>query len=94
MRDTILARFEQQAPLSVMREAMEHALSPEMVDQVFEQHRQRQYSRELLFSTVVELMGLVALGQSPSLHAAARKQPQLPVSVTALYDKIRRTQPG
>lgn len=95
MRDTILARFEQHAPLSVMmREAMEHALSPEMVDQVFEQHRQRQYSRELLFSTVVELMGLVALGQSPSLHAAARKQPQLPVSVTALYDKIRRTQPG
>ena len=95
MRDTILARFEQHAPLSVMmREAMEHALSPEMVDQVFEQHRQRQYSRELLFSTVVELMGLVALGQSPSLHAAARKLPQLPVSLTALYDKIRRTQPG
>ncbi len=78
MRDMILARFQQYAPLSVMmREAMEHALSPEMVDQVFEQHRQRQYSRELLFSTVVELIGLVAMGQSPSLHAAARKQPRL-----------------
>jgi hypothetical protein len=41
MRDTILARFEQYAPLSVMmREAMEHALSAEMVDQVFEQSHQ------------------------------------------------------
>jgi hypothetical protein len=43
MRAMILSRFEQHAPLNVMmREAMEHALSPEMVDQVFEQHRQRQ----------------------------------------------------
>jgi hypothetical protein len=41
------------------------------VDEVFEEHRGRQYTRELLFSTVVDLMGLVALGMRPSLHAAA-----------------------
>jgi hypothetical protein len=29
---------------------------------VFEAHRQRQYARELLFSTVVELTTLVSLG--------------------------------
>jgi hypothetical protein len=36
---------------------------------VFEAERQRQYSRELLFSTVVELMTLVSLGLRPSLQA-------------------------
>jgi hypothetical protein len=56
----VLARFEQHAPVSVMaRTTLEHALSPDWIDAVFEAERQRQYSRELLFSTVVELMTLV-----------------------------------
>ena len=48
--------------------ALEHALSPDWIDAVFEAERQRQYSRELLFSTVVELMTLVSLGLRPSLY--------------------------
>ena len=75
------------------RVALERAIEPGWVDEVFEAHRQRQYSRELLFSTVVELMSLVSLGLRPSLHAAAR-QAELPVSLAALYDKIRRTEPA
>lgn len=63
------------------------------VDEVFEEHRQRQYPRELMFSTIVELMTLVTLGLRPSLHAAARKLESLPVSVAALYDKLKRTEP-
>ena len=51
-----------------------------------------QYVRELLFSTVVELMTLVVLGLRPSLHAAARRS-DLPVSLTALHDKINHTEP-
>jgi hypothetical protein len=54
---------------------------------VFEAHRQKQYSRELLFSTVVELTTLVSLGLRPSLHAAARQMPTLPVSLGSLYDR-------
>ena len=70
----VLARFEQHAPASVMaRTALEHAFPPDWIDAVFEAERQRQYSRELLFSTVVELMTLVSLGLRPSLHAAARQ---------------------
>jgi IS4 transposase len=61
---------------------------------VFEAERQRQYSRELMFSTVVELMMLVSLGLRPSLHAAARQMGNLPVSVTSLYDKVNHTEPG
>ncbi len=56
----VVERFEQQAPASVMaRLALEQALPAHWIDEVFETHRQRQYPRELLFSTVVELMTLV-----------------------------------
>ncbi|SEJ36496.1 hypothetical protein SAMN04244572_03684 [Azotobacter beijerinckii] len=39
-------------------------------------------------------MSLVSLGLRPSLHAAARQMDNLPVSVTALYDKVGRTEPA
>ncbi|SFL46736.1 hypothetical protein SAMN04244574_04397 [Azotobacter beijerinckii] len=64
------------------------------IDDVFEANRQRQYPQELLFSTVVELMSLVSLGLRTSLHAAARQMDNLPVTVTALYDKVSRTKPA
>jgi len=76
------------------RLALEHALPSGWVDDVFEAHRQQQYSRELLFSTVVELTTLVSLGLRPSLHAAARQMPALPVSLASLYDKVNHTEPG
>ncbi|TBW34275.1 IS4 family transposase, partial [Azotobacter chroococcum] len=75
------------------RLALERAMPAAWVDEMFETHRQRQYPRELLFSTVVELMSLVSLGLRPSLHAAARQMDHLPVSLAALYDKVRRTEP-
>jgi IS4 transposase len=36
----------------------------------------------------------VALGLRPSLHAAAQKMTELPVSLTALYDKVNRVEPN
>lgn len=90
----VLERFESQAPVSVMaRVALERALPAQWIDEVFEANRQRQYPRELLMSTVVELMTLVSLGLRPSLHAAAKKMPDLPVTLAALYDKVNRTEP-
>ena len=90
----VLERFESHAPVSVMaRVALEHALPASWVDEVFQANRHRQYPRELLFSSVVELMMLVSLGLRPSLHAAARKMAQLPVTLAALYDKVKRTEP-
>ena len=90
----VLERFERHAPAGVMaRLALEHALPAGWVDAVFEAHRERQYARELLFSTVVELMTLVSLGLRPSLHAAARQMEQLPVSLASLYDKVNHTEP-
>ena len=61
------------------RTALEHALPAGWIDEVFDEHRERQYPRELLFSAVVELVTLVSLGMRPSLHAAARRMEALPV---------------
>ena len=95
MWQAVVERFEQHAPACVMaRLALEQALPAAWVDEVFEEHRQRQYPRELMFSTIVELMTLVTLGLRPSLHAAARKLESLPVSLAALYDKLKRTEPA
>ena len=70
----VLERFEQQAPSAVMTHlALDQALPSIWIDEVFLEHRQRQYPCELLFSSVVELMLLVTLGLRPSLHAGTRK---------------------
>ncbi|WNG59823.1 IS4 family transposase [Archangium gephyra] len=92
--EAVFERFTKKSPLTVMaRLLMQQALSREWLDEMFEQHRDKQYTRELLFSTVVDLMALVALGLKPSLHAAAQARSELGVSLTALYDKVNRTEP-
>ncbi|WP_081466024.1 IS4 family transposase [Stigmatella aurantiaca] len=75
------------------RLVLQRAVSAEWMDALFEAHRQRQYMRELLFSTVVELMSVVAMGLRPSLHAAA-KASEVGASVAALYEKVNRMEPG
>ena len=75
--------------------ALQRALPAQWIDEVFQVSRKRQYPRELLFSSVVELMMLVTLGLRPSLHAAARRMREhLPVSMAALYAKVKRTEPA
>ncbi|ATB41639.1 Mobile element protein [Cystobacter fuscus] len=60
--DAMVERFTQRGPITLMvRRTLEHALSSQWIDEVFEAHREQQYARELLFSTVVDWMGLVAL---------------------------------
>lgn len=91
----VLEIFEKESPISVMaRLILERGITPEWVDEVFAANRQRQYPRELMFSTVVELVTLVSLGLRPSLHAAAKEWGKFPVSLAALYDKIKRTEPN
>jgi IS4 transposase len=93
--DPILERFIEATPVAVMaRATLERALEAGWADRLFEEYRERQYTRELLFSTTVELMAVVALGLQPSIHAAARAREDLGVSLAALYDKINGTEVG
>jgi len=91
----ILDRFVEHAPITVMaRATMEHALASRQVDELFEEHAEVQYTRELLFSSVVDVMGMVVGKIQPSVHAAYQSaKSTLPVSITALYDKLNCVEP-
>jgi IS4 transposase len=79
----------------MIRAALENALSATRLDKLFENHANRQRNRELLFSSVCDLMGLVALRIHPSPHAAFQAQAEeLSVTVKALYDKLQRMEPN
>jgi IS4 transposase len=94
--DDIFERFVQQSPITVMvRAALEHALSPGAIDAIFERTAQRQYTRTLLFSSVVDLMGSVVAKIQPAVNAAYRARAEaLGVSLRAVYDKLERLEPG
>jgi hypothetical protein len=90
--DPVLARFVEDSPVTVMaRLLLERTLPASWVDEVFTANAKSQYTKELLFSEVVDLMSLVSLGLRPNLHAAAKKS-NLSVSMTALYDKVNRVE--
>ena len=57
--DAVIARFIEHSPVTVMaRLALGRALDAQWIDELFEQHRERQYTRQLLFSTTVDLMSI------------------------------------
>src|ERR671925_537891 len=67
----VFERFANDSPVCVMaRATLERALAPAAVDALFEQVAERQYTRTLVFSTVVDLMSTVVCRIRPSIHAA------------------------
>jgi IS4 transposase len=83
------------SPVCVMiRGSLEHALPEAFVNQIFEKTALKQYTRSLLFSDVVDVMGSVVCQVFPSVNAAYQKQRQrFSVSRRALYDKINLVEP-
>lgn len=89
-------RFIEQSPVSVMfRGLLEDALSEETVNRVFRQRARRQYSHDLAFATVVDVLALVVLRIHKSVHAVyAAKAVEVATSVNALYDKLNGVEPA
>lgn len=90
MLDTIFKEFVEESPVSVMmRGLMERILSPDRIDQIFENHRQQQYTREVMFSSLVNLMTLVVCSIYPSVNAAYKaKAKELNVTRASVYNKL------
>ncbi len=84
--------FIEKRPIGVMARAItERFFEPEHLDALFRQTAVNQYQRNLLFSSVVDLMQGVVLGYDPSVFAAyTKRQKTFPVSDQALYDKLNR----
>src|SRR4051794_25035953 len=82
--------FVQDAPFCVTtRATLESLFSPERLDQLFRTTAQKQYTRELLFSQLVELMTAVVLQQQPSVLAAYRQGiGRITVSDQSVYNKL------
>ena len=92
--DTIFAPFVKERPICVMARAiLERLLDTQRLDDLFARTAERQYTRELLFSSLVHLMSEVVLGVHPTVHAAYQAQKDtIGVSTTALYNKLDRVE--
>jgi hypothetical protein len=96
LRDTVFAPFVQERPICVMARAVpERLLDAPRIDALFARTAQHQYTRELLFSSLVQLMREVVLGVHPTVQAASQAQKDtIGVSTTALYKKLDRVETG
>jgi hypothetical protein len=85
----VLQRFVQKSPATVMvRGLLERLLNPEALDRWFEATAQTQYTREILFSSLVGLMLQIVCRTQASVHAAYRHA-HIAASIVAVYAKLR-----
>jgi IS4 transposase len=92
----VFERFAQDSPLSVMaRGVIENALNPQILDALFDDVADKQYTRQLLFSSIVDLMSLVVCRIQPAIHAAYQAHAEtIDASIQAVYGKLDRTEPA
>jgi IS4 transposase len=90
----VFDRFTANSPLSVMAQGvLENALNPTVIDQLFEDVAERQYTKKLLFSSIVDLMSVVVCRIQPSIDAAYQANAEtIAGSIRAVYDKLDRTE--
>src|SRR5215204_1047037 len=91
MFEAIFERYSDGTPLTVMTRALlENVLQPEPLDELFERLAEKQFTRELLFSTVVETMALVACRIYKSPRAVYTEHPdRFPVTLKCVYEKLQ-----
>ena len=77
-------------PMSVMaRGLVERILNPQILDKWFEGISNLQYTRQLLFSSIFEMMSMVVCGVHPSIHSAYQsKRDKISVSIKSVYNKL------
>lgn len=85
----ILQKFADKSPITVMvRGLLENLFNPEKIDRWFDSVRRTQYTKEILFSSIVSLMLQVVCKIRPSVHSAYRHA-EIGASVVAVYDKLK-----
>ena len=86
----VFERFVEGSPISVMaRGIMERVLNPEQLNEWFDKTSQKQYTRELLFSSIFDIMSQVVLDSHHSVHGAYQASKEdIAVSVTSVYNKF------
>jgi hypothetical protein len=86
-------RFILDAPMPVLfRLLMERALDPKELDRMFESTATSQYTRELLFSSIVDLIAAVVCRIKPSVRRAYLDSSGIAATLTAVYEKLKGTE--
>lgn len=95
MFDPIFKPFVEKSPISVMARGMlERVVNPDLLDEWFDSTAKEQYTRDLLFSTVFDLMSKVVSGSYKSVHSAYQAAKEdISVSITSIYNKINGIEP-
>jgi hypothetical protein len=90
MLGAVFEQFVEKSPISVMvRAALERVLGADRLDQFYERTAQKQYTRDLLFSSVYDLMSQVVFRVQPSVRAAYRAQEEeVGTSIVSVYNKL------
>jgi hypothetical protein len=90
MLGEVFERFVEKSPISVMvRAAHERVLGADRLDLWFERTAQKQYTRDLLFSSVFDMMNQVVFCVQPSVRAAYQAQPdEVGASLVSVYNKL------
>lgn len=91
MFSVAMNRFVEESPTSVMfRSTLENVVTGKLLDEIFARTARRQVCGGLLFSSVVDLLALVATGTRKSVnHAYQARKEQFTVSVTSVYNKLK-----
>jgi len=86
----VFERFVEKSPISVMaRGVMERILNPDQLNEWFDRTAEKQYTRELLFSSIFDIMSQVVLDSHHSVNAAFQaSEKDIAVSVTSIYNKL------
>ena len=92
--DVVLQRLIRLRPLAVLTRCVMQSVLNDELDEVFEEHRSRQYSRDILFSHLARTMADVVLGFADSPNQAYKKHREaLQASSAAFYEKLKRVAP-
>ena len=91
MLGDVFERFVEKSPISVMmRAALERVLGADRLDLWYARTAQKQYTRELFFSTVYDLMSQVVFCLQPSVRAAYRAhEADVGASIVSVYNKLK-----
>ena len=89
----VLQKFITKAPFAVMTRLVTHTVIAEELDQVFEEHRENQYEKDVKFSAVAMTVADVTMNFSENFNQAYKvHREQLGVAITSFYDKIKATE--
>src|SRR3989475_3712653 len=90
MLGAVFERFVEKSPISVMvRASLERVLGADRLDLWYERTAQKQYTRDLLFSSVYDLMNQVVFCVQPSVRAAYQAhQDDVGTSLVSVYNKL------